>query len=375
MRKGKVWITLIGLIVLLLALTYYIESFNPKAYPHYVSDSPSPTGLKAIYTYLQDKNQVKRWSHSPQYLTKKDENQVLIMVEPYFTPEQEDANGYLQFIEAGNRLILFKANPRGMFDLKTLPADIDSFMDEAISMKDQEGREYTAFIQSTNRIIPAENERILLEDDAGAIATSRKIGDGELITAITPEWLTNDRLLDYEHIPLVLSLIEDEQTSFYYFDEYIHSTKNAVSFTTLYPKWFLLFLLQAAFLVFLWLWYKGKRFGPVIVPREESIRFSDENIRALSAWYIRGRYYHESLHIQAEYVKQLLQEKWGIPVHREWTDLTTKLTQHWFGKKEDEIKRYLQGLSTVLKIEKLSKHDYLQWSKNLDELRKEVEKG
>ena len=46
-----------------------IFSYSPKlkSYPIYVSDSPSPTGVKAFYTYLEKKeNGVKRWSHSPE---------------------------------------------------------------------------------------------------------------------------------------------------------------------------------------------------------------------------------------------------------------------------------------------------------------------
>ncbi|MEH7237496.1 DUF4350 domain-containing protein [Bacillus sp. JJ1562] len=375
MQNRKVWITLIGLIALLLFVTYFIESYNPKEYPHYVSDSPSPTGVKAIYTYLNDEHKVKRWSHSPNLLTKQEANQVLIMVEPYFTPEQEEVKGYLDFMEAGNKIILFKENPRGMFDIKTLPADIDPFLDEAITIQDKAGKEFNVFLQATNRIIPNEKENVLLEDEAGVIAISRKIGDGELITTISPEWMMNGNLSNYDHVTLVLSLIEDKEASVYYFDEYVHGTKNASTVTTLYPGWFLVLLLQGGLIVLLWLWYKGKRFGPVIVPREETVRFSDEGIRALSAWYLRGRHYHESLNIQADYVKQLLQEKWGIPFHRDWTDLTSKLVQRWSGKKENEIKRYLSDLTKVLKTEKLSKHDYLLWSKRIDELRKEVVKG
>ncbi|WP_077618033.1 DUF4350 domain-containing protein [Bacillus sinesaloumensis] len=375
MRKPKVWMILIGLITLLLFLTYFIESHNPKVYPRYVSESPAPTGVKALYTYLNDENKAKRWSHSPNLLTNKEDNQVLIMVEPYFTPEQEEARGYLDFIQAGNKLILFKENPRGMFEAKTLPAYTEPFIEETTSLKDNQGTVYDANVQTPNRIIPTENETILLEDDAGVIATSRKIGEGELIIALTPEWLTNHNLLNYDHLSLVLSLITNNEASIYYFDEYVHSTKNASGFTTLYPSWFLLLLLQSGLLVLLWLWYKGKRFGPVSVLREETVRFSDEGIRALSAWYIKGRYYHESLNIQADFVKQVIQEKWGTPSHKDWTVLSKKLAGRWSGQRDDDIKRYLRNLTNALQNEQISKRDYLQWSKNLDELRKEVEKG
>ncbi|MEH7382183.1 DUF4350 domain-containing protein [Bacillus sp. JJ1533] len=375
MQNRKVWITLFGLIALLFFLTHFIESYNAKAYPHYVSDSPSPTGVKAIYTYLNDEHTVKRWSHSPNLLTTKDTNQILIMVEPYFTPEQEQVDGYLDFMKAGNKIILFKENPRGMFDIKTLPVNVDPLHEDAVTIKNKDGKEFDAFFQATNRILPGEKEKVLFEDEAGVIVTSRKVGDGELITTISPEWMLNGNLSNYDHVTLILSLIEDKNASIYYFDEYIHGPKNASTVTSLYPAWFLVLLLQSGLIVLLLLWYKGKRFGPIVIPREETVRFSDEGIQALSAWYLRGSYYHESLNIQADYVKQLLHEKWGIPIHRDWTELTKKLDQRWSGKKEQEIKRYLQELTKVLKNEKLPKHDYLVWSKNLDELRKEVEKG
>ncbi|WP_449540275.1 DUF4350 domain-containing protein [Ferdinandcohnia sp. Marseille-Q9671] len=375
MQNRKVWITLIGLIAVFLFLTYFIDTYNPKEYPHYVSESPSPTGVKALYTYLNDEAEAKRWIHSPERLSNSDENQILLMVEPFFTPEQEEMNAYLDFIEAGNTIVLFKSNPKGMFTINTLPADVEPFDNEAISIRNHNGHEYKAKLEATNRIIPNDSDTVLLEDEAGVIATSRTIGSGELITSLSPEWLMNQNLLDYEHIPLLMSLLDIGPATSYYFDEYIHSPKNASTLTTLYPNWFLLLLLQGAILVVLWLWYKGKRFGPVRIPREETVRFSDEGIRAVSAWYLRGRYYHDSLHIQAEYVKQLLQEKWGIPYHKEWTDLSLTLQQRWTDKKPKEIQHYLRALSNMLKNEKVSEQEYLLWSRNLDELRKEVEKG
>ena len=40
---------------------------------------------------------------------------------------------------------------------------------------------------------------------------------------------------------------------------------------------------------------------------------------------------------------------------------------------EAEIRSFLAGLSKILKEERITKQDYLTWSKKLDQLRKEVE--
>lgn len=159
------------------------------------------------------------------------------------------------------------------------------------------------------------------------------------------------------------------------FDEYLHGSQSGTGKLMVYPKWFLLMIFQGSLIVILWLWYKGKRFGPIFFPREETVRFSDEGIQALSAWYLRGSRYHDSIVIQADYVRSILQDRWGIPQNREWLDLS-----EWFARKlkripESEMRPFLTNLDQILHKEKLTKQEFLLWSRNLDRLRKEVELG
>lgn len=137
--------------------------------------------------------------------------------------------------------------------------------------------------------------------------------------------------------------------------------------------WFLLLLLQGGLLTILWLWYNGKRFGPIFTVREETVRFSDEGIRALAAWYMRGRRYHDSLEIQADYVKLSLQERWRIPYRLEWRELPVYFERKWPQLPKAEIHSLLNGLADILEKEKISKEEYLLWSKKIDRIRKEVE--
>src|SRR5690606_22417663 len=96
-------------------------------------------------------------------------------------------------------------------------------------------------------------------------------------------------------------------------DEYSHQSSQLANVTEIYPKWLLVLGLQLIILTLLWLLYRGKRFGPIRTPRESYVRFSDEHITSLAAWYEKGKLYNDSLKTQADYVKMLLREKWGIP--------------------------------------------------------------
>ena len=370
----RTWIWLVILLILFLFISYFSASQAPKSYPKYVSESPSPTGVKAIFTFLHnEKKVVKRWPHSPVQLPSSQNNQVLVMIEPYFMPDNEEMEAYKDFMKAGNTILLLKENPMGMFDLKTAPGGMEFSIDESPNVHNQNETAYLAEIKSLVRLQTKQEDEILLYDEAGATALKRPFGEGRLIVSISPEWVTNGELLNNDHIPLVISLFNEEPASSYLFDEYTHGVQNASTFMTLYPKWFLLLMLQGVLFTILWLWYNGKRFGPIFIPREETVRFSDEGIRALAAWYIRSRRYHDSLVIQADYVKLLLQERWGIPYSKEWTELSDTFEMKNRQWPKHEIRVLLNGLKKILEKEKVSKQEYLLWSKKLDRLRKEVE--
>lgn len=339
----------------------------------YASNSPSPTGMKAFYTYvLNHKDVVKRWSDSPNQLPNSPENQLLIMVEPHFTPNSEELDSYTRFMEAGNSILLVKENPKGMFGLETEFVETD-----AVNVFDAAGANYSTKTEVTSQVRLLENaqDEILLSDDAGTIALKRVVGEGQLIVANSPSWMTNSEIVTSDHLALILTLLNVEDSKIILFDEYIHDVKNATTFLTIYPRWILLLMIQGALLTILWLWHHGKRFGPIFISREETVRFSDEGIRALAAWYIRGHHYHDSLVIQANYVKTLLQEHWRIPYHQEWQHLTAQFERKWPHLQKGEIHSLLNGLAIMLEKSKVSKQEYLLWSKRLEQIRKEVEEG
>ncbi|MEW9050455.1 MAG: DUF4350 domain-containing protein [Neobacillus sp.] len=371
MNKKQSMILLSLLLLLFAVVNYFSFSKQPKYYPDYVSDSPSPSGVKAIYTYLQNEKGSKQWSHKPNLLPKT-EGILLIMIEPTPITNQQAINDYLRFVEAGNTILLLQTDPDEMFAFHTVSVTEDVPVDSVTNIAQQP---YQAEIYSPMRLIPEQNEAVLLSDPLGAVALKRSVGKGEIIVSTTPEWIMNSNLLSYDHLPIILELINESSANQILFDEYVHKGENAENYLTIYPKWLLLILLQGVLISILWLWLRGKRFSRIVDPREESIRFSDEGIRAITAWYIRGKRYHESITIQADYLKLALSERWGIPYSREWKELSGLLERKTRKMSAGEISSFLNGLTDMLAREKVTKQEFLHWSRILEQLRKEVEEG
>ena len=364
------WLLIVILIIMV--SSYFVESGQPRKYPSYVSHSPSPTGVKAFYSYLEkEMDSVNRWSQPPNLLTAGDEDQLLVIVEPAIIPNSDEIAEYINFMEAGNTILLLKENPRGLFDLQIMFNDEFS---SPLTLADQNGRRYKSELESVVFFEEDVQDEVLLHsENERPVALKRAYGKGQLIVANTPGWMTNGNILEADHLPILLTLFKEINPKIVFFNEYVHGQQDATSMANVYPKWFSLLLIQGAILTCLLLWYQGKRFGLIVIPREDTVRFSDERIKALAAWYIRSRRFQDSLQIQADYVKLLLQEWWGIPYSKEWIEIESYLSEKWKGIPEVEIRSFLANLSKILKEERITKQEYLTWSKKLDQLRKEVE--
>lgn len=372
-----------GTIFLLFLFVAYVGmNKSPNEFPPYVTHSPSPTGTKAFYTYMKEEyDEVNVWNHPPNRLSTTNDKDLLVMIEPYYVPTKEEMEQYEAFMEAGNTILLFQKNPTGMFHLKVTYSENEDVMNESdvvqINIVGENQTKYEGELLSPIRLQTSERDQILLQDNSeGVIALKKSYGDGILLVVTTPYWLMNNTILKNDHIPLILSLIKEGYGGGkILFDENIHG--QSPSLLTVYPKTFLVLMLQGMIFLLLWLWYKGKRFGPIFEPREATVRYSDEGLKALATWHLRLKKtrFHHSLHIQADYVKQKLQERWGIPYQTEWIDMTDTLEKKWTSFSKEDIDSFLQGLDAVLKKENISKQEYLLWSKRLDQLRKEVEEG
>ncbi|MCJ7842008.1 DUF4350 domain-containing protein [Lederbergia sp. NSJ-179] len=371
----RIWIWMTVLILIFILLSYLFYAPNQKEYPDFVSESPSPTGVKAFYTYLnQEFDSVQRFHYSSEQLPTTDQHQLLIMVEPFIMPDSNEMKAYQAYMEAGNTVLLLSRTPDGLFDLETEPTEVDK-MGEEDSVIDQSGMEQKALISNPLRLVAKEEDEIILHDKEGPIALRRPYGHGQLYVINSPEWISNKEIANNDHIPLILSFLNEMAPKEILFDEYLHGSQSTMATVNAYPKWFILFMIQAALLTILWLWNTGKRFGPIFIPREDSVRFSDERLKALSSWYLKGKLYHHSLVTQVEYLRKLMQDRWGISSTKEWVDIFEEVSRKIPHIPNEELKKMITNMTNILSKKEMSKQEYLYWSKNIDRIRKEVEEG
>ncbi|HAM80834.1 DUF4350 domain-containing protein [Ornithinibacillus bavariensis] len=368
----QTWAWIVTLVIIFGTVSLFLGSKKPVEYSPYISTSPSPTGVKAFYTYMEEEGiPIKRLKEAP-LSNDNEQEKLLLMIEPTLLSNQEARKDYESFVKTGNALVIFKRNLEGMFDIKTTFGMSD---EEAVTIKDQNGEEYKATMLTQTRILPDESDEVLLEDDFGAIAIKRNIGEGTLIAVNSPDWLTNQFILENDNLNLVFQLLEEPQWNTILVDEYSHQSTKKQAIFEVYPMWLLVGSLQLIIVTLLWLLYKGKRFGPILRPREEMVRFSDEHITALAAWYQKGKLYRDSLHSQASYLRSIFQEKWGISYQKDWEDIQEQLLLKVSSMNREAITSFVKEIDTVLKKPDISKQEYLLWSTRIDQLRKEVEEG
>ncbi|UOQ45030.1 DUF4350 domain-containing protein [Halobacillus salinarum] len=369
-RNKRAWIglsiTLIAVILLGMALSYS----KPKDYADYLSTSPAPSGVKAFFTYLQKEHETSRWRSTPDRLPKERQD-LLLMIEPSYSLDEEAMEEYTQWMESGGTIWLASNSPTGFFGIKEKPVESTSFP----VIKNEAGDTMNGDVPARTRLVTNDQDQVLYKDQSGVIALKRNVGKGALIVSLSPGWLTNREILKKDHLQLAGGMLNETNAQDLLFDEFIHGKERKLTFLKLYPKWLLALVFQAFLLGLLWIWMKGKRYGPVFNPREETVRFGDERLRALAAWYVKGGFYEESLSIQEDYVRSLMKDRWGISKTKSWKEVQSlmgdKLPEHKL-KKWSHYTKFLDELSGESRVRSKS---YLTASKQLEEVRKEVEEN
>ena len=375
-HKTWIWIGLFLSVFLFVGLGTLIIPHKPTPYPPFLTESSAPSGVKAFYTLLANRyDQVGIWKKPVEDLPYLSSNQLMIIAEPFNTLDNKELQQWIDWVKAGNRIWFLDDNPKGYFPFKTTWAEEEQTdsVRTIYGSNELKGRFYQAEIHTNIRLISEPKDQILLRDQSGILAMSRMYGKGEIMVLLTPDWMTNDLILNQDHLELILPFIQHANSDIIWFNDFVHGNESRLTLFELYPEWFLFFFIQGAIALLLWLWYKGKRFGPIHTPREWTVRFGDERIRAIAAWHERGGFYQESLSTQVEFLKTLLQEKWGIPTTGE-VENYHKILQRYLSP--DQQKQWLldwQELKSILETGKISHKDYLKWSLRLENMRKEVE--
>ena len=372
-HKTRTWFGILLGLGLFIGLGIVFAPQSPTQNPAYLSQSPSPTGVKAIYTLLE-KNfvQIEIWGKPAQALPPLASAQLMIIAEPSTPFDSNEIKQWIKWLEAGNRLLLLERNPQGAFNLQTTQTGKSVAQIDTIMGSEEWKGTYQAILDTDVRLVPEPKDRILLNDQLGVVALSRAYGQGELMVLLAPEWVTNDMILQQDHFKLVFPFIVRAEPKMIWFNDFVHGNHFLPSVLGVYPQWFLILLAQVSLTFLLWLWYKGKRFGSIQTPREEVVRFGDERIRAIAAWYERGRFYRESLAIQDNFLRQTIQEKWGISANSEEQKFIETAIQRMPPERQ---KLWLQNWRKLKEgySNKISHQAYLKCSKLLDDMQKEVE--
>lgn len=374
MLKGnRIWLWTALALLLFIGIGFLLSGEQPKTYNKFLSTSPSPTGMKAFYTYMQDEQaDIDRWYGQPSKLPKASHKQGLIMVGPYFRYQEEEEQRYKGWMEQGNTILLMKQDPVGYFGTKIEYTEPST---EASKLKGKNGETYEAHVPGNIRLRLQNGDEELLSDDQGTVALKRSFGKGELIISLQPEWVTNGAILNQDHMELSLFLVNQTNASSLLVDEYGHGQDNLPTYLTVYPQELLVFMLQLAILTILAIWIRGKRFGPVYLPREAEVRFGDERLRALAAWYMRSDFFNESLSIQEQYVRYAVSERWGVSIKHSWKEIFEVIQSRLTEDQVTKWKEWVPQLQHVRQNERWSKKEYVTWSQKLDHIRKEVQEG
>lgn len=384
-QTTRIWIGVFLGICLFIGLGMFFMPQNPTQYPKYVTESPSPSGVKAFYTLLEkDFAQVEKWKKPAQALPILAARQLMIIVEPTTPLDSNEIEQWINWMEAGNQLWLLDRNPKGLFHLETSLISPETILETTLETNPETsplstvlGSEewngtHLATLETTARLVETSEDHVLLKDQHGVIALSRVYGQGELMVLLAPEWLTNGMILQQDHLQLILPFILRADPKLIWFNDFVHSNTNLPTMLRVYPEWFLVLIAQGFISFLLWLWYKGKRFGSVRTPREWVVRFGDERIRAIASWYERGKFYQESLAIQVEFLRHAVQERWGIQSNLGGPEFIESTLQRMPPDKQQ------QGLQTWRELkkanpDKITLKIFLKWSKLLDDMQKEVE--
>jgi hypothetical protein len=365
------WISIVFLLILFFGLGTLLIPNKQSEYPDFISQSPSPSGIKAFYTFLKtQQTQVQVWERPVEQLPMSSQ-QFMLLMEPDRMFNEVEQEKWKQWIERGNSLWLVAQYPEGYFDVKT--TRVESKNESLIKQIQTIEGNHTALIETGLRLVAEAGDEIVYKDSAGPIAITRSYGKGELTVLLTPEWFQNKNIIEHDHLPLILPLLEQVNPEVIWFNDYIHGFKSKFAIIEAYPEWFILIFAQVALLLLLWLWSKGKRFGPMETPREWVVRYGDERIKAQAVWYQKGGFYQETLVQQLEYLRLVIQEKWGIAANSDSQNFISLSKRRLPHSKQSNWEKTWSEINTILSSEKVTHKQFLRCSKLIDDMRKEVQ--
>jgi hypothetical protein len=327
---------LVVCILLFFGLGYLIVKPKAANYPPYLSSSPALDGTKAVSLLLEEKGrQVREWRRPVRFLPGK-ENQALLLIQPHSVEEGEKKH-ILEWVSRGNDLLLFDENP-GNWEIFKIEKkqEYQPGLKTLISKKGLQNEPLTGMVNTSNRLSGINDADVLLSDDLGVIAAQTSSGRGTVTIFLTPQWLTNNEILNLSHFTIVWPSLQKEWDTIW-FDEYHHGLRSQPPLLAVYPGWLIMALVQLTAALLLWIWWKGKRFGPVYTPREWVVRRGDETLLAAASWYEGQKLSRAAMRHQISYLRHLVVERWCLQANASDQDLVRKARALWGDEQAEDL--------------------------------------
>ncbi|MBM7542083.1 DUF4350 domain-containing protein [Amphibacillus cookii] len=368
LKQNKMLLLFLGLFSVLIIASYYLTDEPLEDYPSYHVESPAPDGVRGFYQTLDQLNYPVQYYDQRINQWQDPTDTVLFLFDPPFHLDEQAISDYEAFLNAGGTIYYIAKDPSLTFNLDTNRA---LNLEEELTVEIG-NQQYQALSHSGHRIDLFPNDDVLAQDQAGAIAVARRYGQGELVVITEPDWFTNQMILEAEHLDIITETV-DLSTTHILFDTYQHIYETSSPLIEVYPAPFIMLALGLALVTLLYLWMNGKRFGMARELREQKVRFGDERIRALANWQIRGKNYREALVVQVDYLKQLIFEKTGTPVTASWSQYEQVLVRLLKQRSLESIQSFTAKLVEQLEQENINKQQFIEWTKYINQIRREVE--
>ncbi|MED4750018.1 DUF4350 domain-containing protein [Brevibacillus choshinensis] len=360
-------------ILLLLACGWLLVKPQGPDFPPYVSVSAEHDGLKGLTTLLDEKgSRVKEWKQ-PMRVLPTGQGQALVMVEPQALSANEQTE-LLEWVKQGNDVILFAENADAWVGVpfSTFKMEEENVQERNVQgpMLDQ-GR--SGIARTPYRLHHAPSLEALLYDDLGILAGRTQVDEGSVTLFLVPEWLTNEGILQHNHFEAIWPYFQ-KGWSVLWMDEYHHGLQEKPGWLAVYPGWLIVGCGQLALSLLIWVWWKGKRFGPVYTLREWTVRRGDETLLAIASWYERRHLALDALLHRETFLRQLLFDHWGVHRRADRAEIVRLAKTKWSVTDVDKIDRLLERIERAKTEKRYTSKRLLEDSILIDDITKRLEK-
>lgn len=372
LRRYRVGIA-IAILLLLVCGWLLVEPQGQDA-PPYVSTSAKPDGLKAWTALLEEKgNRVKAWKQ-PMRVLPNGKGQALVVVEPLHMTANEQEELF-SWVKEGNDLIVFQEEADGWetFQLSTFRLEDDENTQE----KNIKGPMLTegqyGIPQTSYRIHSSSAVEVLLYDDQGILAGRTQVGEGSVMLFLVPKWLTNESILDHSHFEAIWPYFQ-KKWSVLWMDEYHHGFQEKPGWLAVYPGWLIAGMVQVGLALLIWVWWQGKRFGPVYTLREWTVRRGDETLLAVSSWYEYRNLAKDALLHREAFLRQLLFDHWGVHRRADRAEIVRVAKTKWNSTDVEKLSRLLERIEQAKAEKRYTSKHLLKDSLMIDDIEGRLEK-